>query len=370
MLNMDDKEKIGDLINETLSRLSSDFELDLIRLLKTVSLLTQSKEILQRNFEHLDLKSTNFQTNLGTFTISLLELENKINEKSISTVEKSPALYQDFHIYINDIKLLIKEYISYAKELNDVLKNKSRDDFNNLEVIKNLYELELRIAQTELDSRLKNLESCISETISKVSDSDSKTIKLPSNLSSLTQENQTVAAASINSKRDTLTNSQIIILSSVSIFFGFIIGIALFYLLTQKDLSSKFISSDIQNISPMSSAKKSNISKESTKEKKDVTQKVSAEASIKHNQEKYLTENDQEIRKTSKIEYQKKFLTITGPGANIRNGPGINYSVLAIAKGGEILENLHEKHGIWIKVKQYDGTEGWVSKKLVRDVEK
>jgi hypothetical protein len=367
---MDDKEKIGDLINEKLSRLSSDFELDLIRLLKTISLFTQSKEILQKNFEHLDLKSTDFQMNLGNFTISLLELENKINENVFSPVEKSPELYQHFHSYINDIKLLIKEYISYAKELNDVLKKKSRDDFNNLEVIKNLYDLELRIAQTELDSRLKNLQSYISETISKVSGPDRKTIKLPSTLSSQTQENQAVAAASINSKRDTLKNPQLIILSSVSIFFGFIIGIALFYLVTHKDLSSKLIRSDIQNISPMSSAKKSNINKESTKEKKDATEEVSAEANIRHNEEKHLTENDQKTRKTSKIEYQKKFLTITGPGANIRNGPGLNYSVLAIAKGGEILENLHEKHGIWIKVKQYDGTEGWVSKKLVRDVEK
>ncbi|MDA2921395.1 hypothetical protein MYX76_18205, partial [Desulfobacterota bacterium AH_259_B03_O07] len=255
--------------------------------------------------------STEFQKNLGNFTISLLELEKKISEKFIARVEITPESLQDLNRYINDLRLLINEYINYTKELNHLSEKTSSEDINNLEAIKNLYDLELRSAQKELDSRLERLEISISKTISEARDSDSKTIKLPSSSTSPTQENKTSAAAPTNSKRVALKDPKIIIFSAVSMFLGCIIGIALFYLFTHIGLSNKEDSSEIPNISSMSSAKETNIDKETTKKKKDETQEVSAKAKIIHNQKKHLTKNDQETSKTHKIEYQKKFLTIT-----------------------------------------------------------
>jgi len=335
---MEEKEKIGDLINEKLSRLSSDFELDLNRLLKTVSLYTQSKEILQKNFAHLDLESTNFQKNLGNFTISLLELEKKISEKFIAHVEITPESLQDLNRYINDLKLLINEYINYTKELNHLSEKTSSEDIDNLEAIKNLYDLELRSAQKELDSRLERLAISISKTISEARDSDSKTIKLPSSSTSPTQENRTSAAAPTSSKRVALKDPKIIIFSAVSMFLGCIIGIALFYLFTHIGLSNKEDSSEIPNISSMSSAKETNIDKETTKKKKDETQEVSAKAKINPSY------------------------------ANVRSGPGIRYPVLFAVNKGEIVLKGDEQKGNWIKIINQEGQEGWISGELIRDL--
>ena len=60
--------------------------------------------------------------------------------------------------------------------------------------------------------------------------------------------------------------------------------------------------------------------------------------------------------------------TVVGVGANIRSGPGINHSVATVVMEGERFESMGERRGIWIKVIAPDGTEGWVSKKVVRQL--
>ena len=74
---MKNKDEIEDLVNKELSRLSHDFELDLIRLIKTLSLISQSKSILEKHTEYLGARSAEFQKRLSDFTIALLELEKE-----------------------------------------------------------------------------------------------------------------------------------------------------------------------------------------------------------------------------------------------------------------------------------------------------
>lgn len=360
---MNNKEKIDSIMNERLRRLVSEFELDLMRLLKTASFLSLSKDVLQKHVNYIFSESTNFQKNLGNFTISLLELEKKISEQFTPHGEKTQELVQDLKIYIDDLNLLINEYIHHSKEANDVLEKKRNDDINNIEALNNLYNLELRSAQTEFDSRLKRLESSISKTISEASGSDSKTINSPSSSTSRTQENKISAAASINSKSVTLKNPQIIISSLVSMFLGLIIGIALFYSFTSIEFPNKDISSKVPNISSKTLTEMSDKEKQTAEEKESIPQELSVDNNLEQKKKNHADRN--ELKSIN----QKKLLSIKHPGANIRKGPGINYTVISTAEEGEILQYLSGERGIWMKIKTRDGKEGWISKKRVREVD-
>ena len=59
--------------------------------------------------------------------------------------------------------------------------------------------------------------------------------------------------------------------------------------------------------------------------------------------------------------------TVTGPGANIRSGPGMGYDVVTEVRGGQALASTGEVHGRWIQVTVPGGGEGWISSKLLRE---
>lgn len=73
-------------------------------------------------------------------------------------------------------------------------------------------------------------------------------------------------------------------------------------------------------------------------------------------------ENEQNIEETKHI-----WLSLSGDGvggANIRLGPGKDNQSIKIVKGEERLLLLERGDG-WIKVRTEDGTEGWISEKIV-----
>ncbi len=80
---------------------------------------------------------------------------------------------------------------------------------------------------------------------------------------------------------------------------------------------------------------------------------------------KSLSEEEEKV----KTSHQEDILTITGVGANIRSGPGINYNIVGLAKSGDLLESVNEERGNWMRVRKLDGTEGWISKKLVKSID-
>jgi len=70
----------------------------------------------------------------------------------------------------------------------------------------------------------------------------------------------------------------------------------------------------------------------------------------------------------NKIAIRQRFLTIIPSYANVRNGPGIRYSVLFVVKKGEIVLTGDEQKGNWIKIINQEGQEGWISGDLIRDL--
>ena len=51
--------------------------------------------------------------------------------------------------------------------------------------------------------------------------------------------------------------------------------------------------------------------------------------------------------------------------ANIRMGPGKNYSIVNTLSFGQQLQSLNETKGVWIKIKSEDGDIGWIGKRLI-----
>jgi uncharacterized protein YgiM (DUF1202 family) len=52
---------------------------------------------------------------------------------------------------------------------------------------------------------------------------------------------------------------------------------------------------------------------------------------------------------------------VTWVSVNLREGPGTNFKVVGHVQKGTSLTILEEKGG-WLRVRQYDGKEAWVTK--------
>jgi len=61
----------------------------------------------------------------------------------------------------------------------------------------------------------------------------------------------------------------------------------------------------------------------------------------------------------------EKIVTVNWPFENIREGPGMDYSVVATVKQGDKLTVIGES-GEWLNVRLENGQEGWISNRVVK----
>lgn len=66
--------------------------------------------------------------------------------------------------------------------------------------------------------------------------------------------------------------------------------------------------------------------------------------------------------------FDKKVLTINSLGANVRDGPGMGYPVLFTVDTGDFFVAAGEKTTRWVKIKTFEGKEGWIGAKLVKEL--
>jgi len=394
-----DKSNINKFIEERIKKVSSEFEIDLIRLLKTNSYVSNLGNLTKENSNYIKFKLTEIKDILRQFSNKLYEVERSLNFQTDDTPDqKNIELFDD----------LRSEITNHQNSINAIfakIENDERDITNKIDTLFKHYSLEIEATQKELDYRLNSLQKEFFEF------TPSSTVK---EVLVEKKQEQTVEDTGLN--EDTAVNrkvfNQAIIYVLVLVVLGALILIGIINLKDKESIISKKtidtkdekINNDkndhyINNIdTPKSEEKKltkknvvDNGSRKSSqfaaneldKDSKEIT-KVSnlyknelkykpmnlyiKNVDTPKSEEKKLTKKDSTNSKTVEIikPVQKlNYLMVKGIGANVREGPGINYPVAFIVESGQEFIDLNEKKGIWLKIKMNDGREGWISSKLI-----
>jgi len=393
------KANINKFIEERIKKVSSEFEIDLIRLLKTNSYVSNLGNLTKENSNYIKFKLTEIKDILRQFSNKLYEVERSLNFQTDDTPDqKNIELFDD----------LRSEIINHQNSINAILakiENDERDLTNKIDTLFKHYSLEIEATQKELDYRLNSLQKEFIEF------TPSSTVK-----EVLVEKKQEQIMVDTGINEDTAVNrkvfNQAIIYVIVLVVLGALIFIGIINLKDKKSIISKktLDTKDekinnkkndyyIYNIdTPKSEEKKltkknvvDNGSRKSSQFAADELDKDSKEITKVSNlyknelkykpmnlyiknvdtpksEEKKLTKKDSTNSKTvEKIKPVQKpdFLMVKGVGANVREGPGMIYPVIFIVESGQEFIDLNEKRGIWLKIKMNDGREGWISSKLI-----
>jgi hypothetical protein len=367
---MKNKDEIEDLVNKELSRLSHDFELDLIRLIKTLSLISQSKSILEKHTEYLKARSAEFQKRLSDFTITLLELEKEIGESRHTHSELGKDPNDKLNKKIERLKVILGDYLAYAKEMSHNLKKTSEEHINSLELAHRLYTQELCSSQIELDSRLKELQSNLSKTVAEVGALTNEREATPQKSEEgepkgISPADEPAVRPPERPPKNITGGNKGITIGLVSlILVALLFGLWLF----NNQRKPQEIGGELRPEARPPKEPSEEVVVEFSEEQERTSEETVSQEEMKESMETYPTEKEETEERIHELPSQKKLLTVIGAGAYVRGGPGIDYPIFSVVKEGEIFERLDGERGNWIKIKTRDGTVGWISKNVVREV--
>jgi hypothetical protein len=440
---------IKELSREKLGRLSSDFEVELLRLIKTLNLITQSKELYKNQVEEIEAISNNLKIRINDFTIKLLEIEKSARE-GVRESQNDFSSSQDA-APAHDYDTIIKEVTQFREIIDTVDKDIERaktGHLNRLDSFYSVYNLELKASQGELDTKLTHLKELLAKAQPESpaeeplpdranggpeqayaqgnGSGEAHVLAVPpetrvpqapprasqeTHTSEIPKRNINLAHDAPPCERAAAFGSGGLFMAIVFLFFGAIVGITTFYLLdiigdddTAPVLREEIYSeNDITVREEYSSLSASNkeASPQSVREvitRKPTDESSSAQLNLEQIKDpearKYLLDKTaaesaskeglKEPLKTGANDTGKEYAaspkltepavsgsdlyTVVGPGANVRSGPSMSYSVATVVLEGDMFVSTGENRGIWIKVLAPDGTEGWISKKLVKQI--
>ncbi|MFI5323831.1 MAG: hypothetical protein ACHQ6U_09930, partial [Thermodesulfobacteriota bacterium] len=154
---------------ENLKRISANFELELLRLIKTLNLISQSKELYREQMTFIQAVTDRYKLRLSDFTIRLLDMERKSHAASLAqdtdnqfSTQKEPVLTPSSVIEV------ITELRQYFNQISTEIENNKNDYLNKLDSVYSVYNLQLGASQTDLDLKLRELQ----KEIARVPDSN------------------------------------------------------------------------------------------------------------------------------------------------------------------------------------------------------
>lgn len=158
-----------DLAQENLKRISANFELELLRLIKTLNLISQSKELYKGQITFIQALTDRYKLRLSDFTIRLLDMERKSHEVSLAQdTENLFTPHKESSLSPAAVIEVINEIRTYFNEISTEIESNKNDYLNKLDSIYAVYNLQLGASQTDLDLKLRELQ----REISRVSDSN------------------------------------------------------------------------------------------------------------------------------------------------------------------------------------------------------
>lgn len=148
-----------DLAQDNLKRISANFELELLRLIKTLNLISQSKELYKGQITFIQALTDKYKLRLSDFTIKLLDLERKSREPAREgngdNLFAPPKEQTLTPAAVADVVFEIRDYLNGISE--EIEKNKE-EYLQKLDSVYSVYNLQLGASQTDLDIKLRELQ--------------------------------------------------------------------------------------------------------------------------------------------------------------------------------------------------------------------
>ncbi len=378
---MSDEEKKENSIEEQVVRISNNFESDILRLIKTQSMIKTSGGIINEEIEYLNIKA-------GL-------LKEKLNDLNLKTNELSDLLqvsFQDKDLSQTHVGLYINEFItSIAKEskeldsLKQELSDRQKGGSDKLNSLHQFYIAELEAFQQEVDSGLTNIHEDIKtkmqEELEPQPEPDAvqfspteqaETEQLSDEVSeSIENEEEYYQKmfASSNAQNGREASDDKFLYIALGFLLLCAVGFLGYYFkyIRPNTAGEMVILEELYNDKPQNVANGAEVNdplqNPENKEKGDLNSGSLLIAEKTAESDEYLiSESGTAVATNTGPDFNH---TIRVKRANVRSGPGRNYGVVSVLTFGKSVAMLDEQSGIWTKIRLADGKEGWVAKKLL-----
>lgn len=372
---MSEDNKKENSIEEQIARISGNFESDILRLIKTQSMIKTSGGIIDEEIKYLDSKTQQIQDRLNNLNLKTSELSDflqvSFQDKDISTTQVGLYLNE----FIASVSKEKSEVSSLKQELSDRL-NKGSDKLNSLH---QFYIAELEAFQQEVDSGLTTIREDIKvkideelnppvEEVPEIKEEPEEQAVETEDPSEQADNTQIENEEEYYQKMFASSNAQNGKQDSDDKF----LYIALAFLLL---CAVGFLGYYFKYIRPNTTGEMVIL--------EDLYEDENQAGQIINDKDGQGNSNTESLPVGNEPAEPKEYLlNETGTAsvtninndfnhevivkrANVRKGPGRNYGVVSVATFGTMVAMLDENSGIWTKIRMQDGKEGWVAKKLL-----
>ncbi|NIP31633.1 MAG: SH3 domain-containing protein [Candidatus Dadabacteria bacterium] len=381
------------LFEKKLNQLSSNFELDLLRLIKTQSFISMTKDVMGKEVNTLRTKSTDFQKKLKEFSIKTIELEEELSRLDVNNTDYKNK-------YLQNLREILHDCRDYSDVLSKDLNTGLTDNIEKLDSLHRFYLMEMEVFRKELDNRIGILQKQFSDTAKEDSllsdniDHDIYNIydrKVYENsgvnfdemglddIQELSEEDIIVDEI-ISSSESNLENESDLSGNNYGYFLFFVLLIVAFglgyYNFDKIDKSTYTLRHKLLNVLNIDMFRNEKESSMNTSFNEDIKSKELDNEILQNKRldkssgvEKVKSENINELKTNDGDNPSKESsdtYVITGKYANIRTGPSIYYDLVVTMMPDQKMKSLGEYNGHWLKVRTNDGKEGWISGKLIK----
>ncbi|HVY55444.1 MAG TPA: SH3 domain-containing protein, partial [Thermodesulfobacteriota bacterium] len=415
-----------DLAQDNLKRISANFELELLRLIKTLNLISQSKELYKGQITFIQALTDRYKLKLSDFTIRLLDLERKSRDQApegngdnIFAAPKEQALAPSA---VADVVFEIRNYLN---SISDEIEKNKEEYLQKLDSVYSVYNLQLGASQTDLDIKLRELQKEIARAAESSNGAGQKEIERTEDVKSIEYVKPTVrepepekprprnidyigpdeppakpaskpsaqTAAPAKPKpgikstpktdeaeadKDAKIKNSYVIGAGLLIL-GIVVGV-LFYDMLMRMWGVEKVPSvnETTYSSPAGKKEPAPAAKPPAAVKKAEAPKAPEPEPAKKSEPVQIAEQPKTpvsqpaaVKEPDKPEPQPAepaavSYTVIGVGANVRSGPGMGNDIVTVVNEGEVFSGTGEAQGRWVKIRTSDGKEGWISSKVIR----
>jgi len=419
-----------DLAQDNLKRISANFELELLRLIKTLNLISQSKELYKGQITFIQALTDRYKLRLSDFTIKLLDLERKSREpqregsgESLFATPREQALTPSA---VADVVFEIRDYLN---GISDEIEKNKEEYLQKLDSVYSVYNLQLGASQTDLDIKLRELQKEIAgasgpngsgqdarETAGDVTSIDyvkpsirePETVKPAETVKTRARNidyigpdeppkapdakpaaqaepsakqkpeiKSTPKTADEAAEKDAKVKNSYVIGAGLLIL-GIVVGVLFYDMLmrmwgVEKTPAEPTYSSSVTKKEPAPAAKPPQAVKKAEAPKAPEPVAEKKDEAVKVAEQAKLPVLQPAVRKEPETSQAippaevTASYTVIGPGANVRSGPGMGNDVVTIVNEGDVFSATGETQGRWVRIRTSDGKEGWISTKVIRE---